>query len=162
MPDTVSGSRGGAVADLMYPGAPAPSSRPTVVSTSAYLLYAVAALALLGSVLSLTTIGTTQDVYREAYEGTAEAGTESVVMFVLIGGLVINILFGAGLTILAIFNNHGRQGARVTTWVLGGVVLCCSGVGLAGTAATGMLESTSSSTGPSQREVEDRLNAALP
>jgi len=150
------------VAVPMYPGAPAPSARPTTVSVSAYLLYASAALSLVGSLLSLTTIGTTSDVYKEAYAGTAAEGTEAIVLIASVGGLVVNILFAAGLAILAIFNNRGRQGARVTTWSLGGVVLCCSGIGLAGTAATSALESSSQTGGPSAREVQEQLDAALP
>ncbi|HEV7965607.1 MAG TPA: hypothetical protein VGP57_23895 [Actinoplanes sp.] len=152
------------MADPMYPGAPAPAprKRPVTVSTSSYLLYATAALSLIGSLISLTTIKTTSDVYKAAYAGTPAQGTEGVIVIALVGGLVINLLFAAGLAILAIFNNRGRQGARITTWALGGVVLCCSGIGLAGTAATSTLQTSGTAGVPSQRDVQDRLNAALP
>jgi hypothetical protein len=151
------------VGDLMYPGAPAPAHRPATITTSAYLLYAVAALSLIGSVITLTSIGTTSGVYKEAYAGTAQEGMETVFLFASVGAVVLNILFAAGLAVLAVFNNRGRQGARVTTWALGGVVLCCSGLGLATTAATSAFEqSATSGGGPSTQEIEDRLNAALP
>jgi hypothetical protein len=146
----------------MYPGAPAPRKRPTTVTTSSYLLYATAALSLIGSLISLTAVGTTSDVYKAVYEGTPAQGTEGVIVIALVAGLVINLLFAAGLAILAIFNNRGRQGARITTWALGGVALCCSGIGLAGTAATSTLQSSGTAGMPSQRELQDRLNAALP
>ena len=148
----------------MYSGAPAPApwTRPTTVTTSSYLLYATAVLSLIGSLISLTAIGTTSDVYKTAYAGTAAQGTEGVVVVALVGSLVINLLFAAGLAILAIFNNRGRQGARITTWALGGLVLCCSGVGLAGTVATSALESSGTAGVPSQRDVQQRLNEALP
>jgi len=146
----------------MYPSTPAPSARPTTVSVSAYLLYATAALSLIGSLISLTTIGTTSEVYKQAYAGTVAEGTDSIILIATVGGLVINILFAAGLAVLAIFNNRGRQGSRVTTWVLGGIVLCCSGVGLAGTAATSAFETSGSTAGPSAREIQEQLTEALP
>jgi hypothetical protein len=146
----------------MYPGAPAPAARPATVTASAYLLYAAAALSLIGSLTTLSTIGKTSDVYKDAYEGTAAQGTESFVLAASVVGVVINILFVAGLAILAIFNSRGRQGSRVTTWALGGVVLCCSGLGLAGSAATNALGTSSSTGGPSPREIQDRLDEVLP
>jgi len=150
------------VAVPMYPSAPASGARPTTVSLSAYLLFATAALSLLGALISLTAINTISDVYKAAYAGTAAQGTESVVVIASVGALVVNILFSAGLAILAIFNNRGRQGSRITTWALGGVILCCSGIGLAGTAATNALDTANSAGGPNPREVQERLDAALP
>jgi NADH:ubiquinone oxidoreductase subunit 6 (subunit J) len=132
------------------------------VSVSSYLLYATAALSLIGSLISLSTIGTMSGVYRDAYSGTAAEGTESIILIAAVGGVVINVLFAAGLAILGVFNSRGRQGARITTWVLGGITLCCSGIGLAGTAATSALETSGRTGGPSAREVQDRLAAALP
>ena len=146
----------------MYPSAPASGARPTTVSLSAYLLFATAALSLLGALISLTAISTISEVYKAAYAGTAAEGTESVVVIASVGALVVNILFSAGLAILAIFNNRGRQGSRITTWALGGVILCCSGIGLAGTAATNALDTANSAGGPNPREVQERLDAALP
>ena len=40
-----------------------------------------------------------------------------------------------------------RNGARITTWVLGGISLCCSGFGLAGTALTSSMNLDSAGTG---------------
>jgi len=148
----------------MYPGMPAPRTRPTVVTVSSYLLYASAAASLIGSLVSLSTIGTFSDVYGDLYENTAESGFESIIVGTLVAGVAISILVAAGLVILAIFNNRGRQGSRITTWVIGGLYLCCSGFGLLGTAAgSGMNMGTGSSTsGPSSAEVEARLSSALP
>jgi hypothetical protein len=150
------------VSSPMYPGAPAPNARPTTVSVSSYLLYAAAALSLIGSILTLTTIGRTSGVYRDLYAGTAAEGMESVILVATVGGVVINVLFAVGLALLGVFNSRGRQAARVTTWVVGGIALCCSGLGLAGTAATGALETSAASGGPSAREVQDRLDAVVP
>jgi hypothetical protein len=151
------------VSDPNYPGTPAPRARPTVVTTSSYLLYFAAAVSIVSAVLSLTTIGTIRRVYTDLYANTAGDGTESVIVAASVIGVVINILFAAGLAILAIFNNRGRQGARISTWVVGGIFLCCNGFGLLGNAATsGMNLDTGSNSGPSASVVEDRLSAELP
>lgn len=149
--------------DPNYPGTPAPRARPTVVTTSSYLLYFAAAASIVSAVLSLTTIGTVRRVYTDLYANTAGDGTESVIVAASVVGVVINILFAAGLAILAIYNNRGRQGARISTWVVGGIFLCCNGFGLLGNAATsGMNLDTGANSGPSANEVEQRLSDELP
>lgn len=102
-------------------------------------------------------------VYGDLYADTTGAGTESIIVAASVIVVVINILFAAGLAILAIYNNRGRQPARITTWVLGGIYLCCSGFGLLGNAATsGMGMDTGSTSGPSASELESRLASELP
>ena len=151
------------MSDPSHPGTPAPRPRPTVVTVSSYLLYLSAAVSILSAVLSLTTIGTVRRVYADLYAGTSGDGTESIIVAASVVGVVINILFAAGLAILAIFNNRGKQGARITTWVVGGIFLCCNGFGLLGNAATsGMNLDTGGTAGPSASEVEDRLAAEMP
>jgi hypothetical protein len=150
------------VAYPMYAQPPAPRMRPTTVTVSSYLLYVTAAVGLISAILSLTEVSTISDVYKEAYSGTTGEGTEAVIVGSTVVGVVINILFAAGLAILAIFNNRGRQGARITTWVIGGISLCCSGFGVAGTALTSSMNLGTSGTGPSSSEVEQRLADALP
>jgi hypothetical protein len=133
------------------------------VTVSSYLLWVTAAISLIGAILTISMVGRMTDVYRDLYAGTDAEGSEAVIVAISVIGVVVNILFAAGLAILAIFNNRGRQGARITTWVLGGVALCCSGLGLAGTAATNSLNLDSTGTGgPSPSEVERRLSEALP
>ncbi|MDT5040735.1 MAG: hypothetical protein QOE51_1720 [Actinoplanes sp.] len=147
----------------MYPGAPAPSTRPTTVSTSTYLVYAAAGIALLGSLFTLTYLSRTLEVYRSAYAGTTAEGAESVIVIIVVGNVVINLLFAAGMVILGIFNNRGRQGSRVTTWSVGGLLSCCSGLGLVSNAATGMIGTTGGTGGaPSPQEIQDKLSEALP
>jgi hypothetical protein len=145
----------------MYAQPPAPRTRPTAVTVSSYLLYVTAAVSLITAVLSLSQAGTITEVYRSAYAGTSSEGMEAVIVGTSVVGAVINILFAAGLAILAVFNNRGRQGARITTWVIGGISLCCSGVGVAGTALTGSMN-FDTGNGPSASQVEQRLAAALP
>jgi hypothetical protein len=153
---------GGIVA---YPNPPAPAerTRPTTVRVSSYLLYVVAAIQLISAVIQLSQVGTTSRVLRDAYAGTAAEGAEAVIAVVGVATAVFSILFAAGLTILAIFNDRGRQGSRVTTWVIGGLALCCNGFAVLGNAAARSMNlDTGNNAGPSSAEVERQLNAALP
>lgn len=137
------------------------------MTVSTYLLWVTAAISLITGLLTISTVGDTIDVYGELYEGTAAEGTEGVLVGASVFAVVINLLFAAGLAILGIFNNRGRNGARITTWILGGIALCCSGFGLAGTALTNSMDLGSSTTtgaaaGPSPDEVQAALDRALP
>jgi hypothetical protein len=162
-PDTVSRSRGGIVSYPMYAQPPEPRTRPRSVTISSYLLYAVAGVQLVTAVLLLTVLGTMTDVYREAYAGTSEEGLESIVLGGNVVTVVITVLISVGLVLLALFNNRGRNGSRITTWVIGGLSLCCGGLGVAGSALTSSMNlEGSGGNGPSATEVEQRLSDALP
>lgn len=146
-----------------YPAAAESRPRPTTVTVSTYLLWATAGLSLISGIVGLSTIGTVTDVYREAYAGTAADGSEAVIVGSTVVGVIIGVLFAAALAVLAIFNNRGRNGARITTWVLGGISVCCSGGGLALTGLTSSINIDSGTTGgPSAQEIEQRLTDALP
>ena len=150
---------------MAYPGySPAAENKtpPTTVKVSTYLLWLVAAVSLITAVMTISVVGKTSEVYRELYAGTAAEGTEGVIVGASVVGVVISVLFAAGLVVLAIFNNRGRNGARITTWVIGGISLCCNGFGLAGTALTSSMSLDDGPGGPSAAEVERRLGEALP
>ena len=106
-----------------------------------------------------------QRVFEEAFadvEGGDAIATFSSVT--LVGTAVFGLLFGGGLVVLAIFNNRGKNGSRITTWVIGGILLCCGGLGLVSTAAGGMNFSGGGGDPnmPTQQELQDQLNEALP
>ncbi|MFU8872363.1 hypothetical protein [Micromonospora sp. SL4-19] len=138
-------------------------ARPGVVTTSSWLLIFVAAIQVVNLILTLSTIGTVRDVLKDAYSGTAAEQAGEVAYAVGIGGAVLTLLLAAGLVVLALLNNRGKNGARITTWVLGGILLCCTGGGLVNTAA-GSLTSSGSTSGnmPSNEEIQRRLEDALP
>ncbi|WP_082771790.1 hypothetical protein [Actinoplanes sp. TFC3] len=133
-----------------------------MVTISSYLLYLAATASLIAALLALTTISTVQDVYGEYNTTTNGSTLKTLAVAAIVGSLAINVLFSAGLVILAIFNNRGRQGSRITTWVIGGIFLCCSGFGLLGNAATRGMNLETDTSGPSQSEIESRLSAELP
>ena len=149
------------MSDPLQPGVPT-RVRPSTVTVSSYLLYATAALILIVGIVSLTTIGTTTEVYREAYRGTEAEGTEGLLVAGTVVGVVVNLLVAAGLVVLALLNNRGKNPARIVTWVVGGLTVCCSGVGLIGQAATSAITMPSSPGMPDAAEVQQRLEAALP
>jgi hypothetical protein len=153
---------GGFVVYPSNPPAAAGSQPPTTVKISTYLLWLVAAVSLITAIIEISVVGRTTDVYRELNAGTPAEGTEAAIVAIGIVAVVISLLFAAGLAVLAIFNNRGRNGARITTWVIGGIALCCSGLGLAGTALTGSMNLGDTTGGPTPAEVERRLDEVLP
>ena len=151
--------------DPGYSNAPAAAQRPAVVTVSSYLLYAAAAVMLLNALISLAFIGTTADVTRDAYRGTAAEGAEGVVVAVGVAAAVLYILFAAGLAILALFNNRGKNASRIVTWVVGGLAVCCGGLGSLGGAVGNSMSMGSASGGanmPDAAETQRRLDEALP
>ena len=149
-----------------YPAAPAQPPRPTTVTVSTYLLWLTAAISLLSAALTVSMVGRMADALGDLFEGTAGEGSEGFIVGASVFVVILSLIFAAGLAILGIFNNRGRNGARITTWVLGGISLCCTGFGLAGTAMSSSMNLDSSTTGtdnvPSNSEVQAALNGALP
>lgn len=143
------------------PGSPEARPRPVTVTASTWLLLAVAALFVISAIMTVSTIGTVADVYREAYEGTDLDGTEGIATASTIGGAVFNFVFGAGFVVLALLNHRGKNPSRIVTWVVGGIALCCSGVGLALSGVTGGMQ-VDSGDGPDPAEVQRMLEDALP
>ncbi|MEJ3743399.1 hypothetical protein WEI85_08940 [Actinomycetes bacterium KLBMP 9797] len=146
------------------PTTPGARTRPATVTVSSYLLYLYAALGLIGVVVGLSVVGTMTEVYRDAYEGTDAEGMESFVTISTVGAAVLSLIFAAAFVVLALFNNRGKNASRIVTWVLGGISLCCTGIGLAFTAAGNSMGMGSSSNGnmPDPADVQRQLDDALP
>ncbi len=147
------------------PGYPAPEarSRPTVVTVATYLLYVVAAVQVINALIAFANSGKMSDALKDVYAGTGAEGAESIVSFVFIGGGVINLVLGAGFAVLGFLDGRGKNPARIVTWVVGGISLCCFGAGLGGTALNGAVDTGDTTTGgPTADEVQQRLDAALP
>ncbi|WP_018254819.1 hypothetical protein [Salinispora mooreana] len=136
--------------------------RPGIVTISSYLLIFYAVLALIDTVIALTTLGTYQEIYRDAYAGTDAEGVEGVVVFMVVAMSLVSLLFAAGLVVLALLNNRGMNTARIITWVVGGIALCCNGVGLTFSAAGSAMGGEASDDVVSQEEINRRLEEAVP
>ena len=152
------------MSDPMNPVAPAGRARPSSVTISTWLLFLVAALQLVGAIVGLSVMGTMADAYNEAYKGTdLEDGGDFLAGATIVGGAVLGLLFAIGLVILAIFNNRGKNVSRIITWVVGGLLLCCSGFGLLGQLAGGSMNFGGGGENmPDSAEVQKAVNDALP
>ncbi|MFY1696907.1 MULTISPECIES: hypothetical protein [unclassified Solwaraspora] len=148
------------------PAAPPVKARPSTVTISSYLLFLTAALQVVGLIVALSVTGTMQQVYEDAYadfDGMEAIGTITTVT--TIAGAIFGLLVAAGLVVLALLNNRGKNPSRIVTWVLGGIFLCCSGGGLALGAAGSALTPDTSGTDPNMpdpAQVQRDLEAALP
>ncbi|HEU4423250.1 MAG TPA: hypothetical protein VFR67_12015 [Pilimelia sp.] len=147
----------------MNPVAPG-QARPTTVTISSWLLFLVAALQVAGTIVALSALGTIADIYNDAYEGTELEGSGDFLAGIgIIGGSAFGVLMAVGLVVLAIFNNRGKNGSRITTWVLGGLLLCCSGFGLVGQlAGASMNFGTGGGDLPDPEEIQRRIDEAVP
>jgi hypothetical protein len=149
------------VSDPSNPAAPTAGARPSSVTISSYLLYAVAAIQVIGLILALSFIGKTQQVYKEVYAGTSVEGAESFGIIGIVIGAVVGLLLAVGLVVLATLNNRGRNVSRIVTWVVGGIGVCCIGGSLGTGALTGSMNSGNGDV-PSPSDVQRRLDEVLP
>jgi hypothetical protein len=150
-----------------YP-VPGPPARPGSVTAASYLLYVATALQIVNAILTFTMIGPMSDALGDAVPTTStdEADAIRVGIFVVIailGGLnlVLGVIFG----VLGLLNGKGKNWARITTWVVGGLSLCCLGAGLGPESSfTSSLGSNAGDNpgGLTDAEIERRISEALP
>lgn len=139
--------------------------RPSVVTISSYLLFLFLACQVISLIITLATIGKTRDAIRDAYEGSSIQNPDQVadVFFAIgIGSGILLLLLAIVLGVLALFNNQGRNGSRITTWIVGGIMICCTGGGLISGAAGSFTSGGDTAGGPSGEEVQRRIEEAVP
>lgn len=137
-------------------------TRPGVVTISSWLLILFAVIQVVSLILTLSTIGTIRNVLRDAYRGTAAEQAGDLAYGFGIGVGVLTLLLAVGMVVLALLNNRGRNGARITTWVLGGILVCCTGGSLVNNAVGGFTSGGNTGDMPSGAEIQRRLEDALP
>ncbi|AVT40116.1 hypothetical protein [Plantactinospora sp. BB1] len=143
--------------------APTARPRPSTVTNASYLLYLAAALIAVSTAVSLATLGTVSTIFREEYAGTSVEGAEGFAVGITVFSAVLQLLIAIGLVVLALLNNQGRNGARIATWVVAGIGVCCTGFGAAGQALSGVgTGGGSTADGPDNAEIQRRLEAELP
>lgn len=104
---------------------------PKTVLYAAWSQYAILALAVLSTILTIMSTIDLVSKMREALSSTnamspAELDTlMSLTQMMAIGAAVVGLLFAVAIGILGYFNLKGRNGARITTWVLAGIGLAC-------------------------------------
>ncbi len=115
--------------------------RPMTVTLAAGLLLLQVVLTVIGTVISLANQDMVLDAVREQSESQPAGGPDpetiaNISTYVGIGFAVVGaILF----IVLAMFLLRGSNAARITTWVICGLFLCCvgfSGIGAATSVGT--------------------------
>jgi hypothetical protein len=115
-----------------YAQAP-PVPRPTTVTVASMLMIALPIISVIGYVAGLAATSTLRDNLRHAYE---QAGLSTDVInnstTSLTGSFsgIISLIIAVAIGVLAVFNLRGANGARITTWVLLGIMLLLSVCGL--------------------------------
>jgi hypothetical protein len=117
------------------------------------------------AVVDVSQSGKVADAYEAAYRGTGDEDAMRVgVIAASVGTAAARALFGIGFIVLAIFNNSGKNPARITTWVLAGLGVCCGTIFLIGSAASSTFNFDSEGRGnrPDPEDVQRQVNDALP
>ncbi|MEU8078100.1 hypothetical protein AB0B31_21890 [Catellatospora citrea] len=151
----------------LVPAAPGSGPRPSTVSVSALLLYVISAVLVISSAISVYTFasmpeGLIEDIYRDAGMDANLAETSATAAMIgSYAGAGVYVLLAVLFVVLGLFVGRGKQWARITTWVLAGIGLCCVGFGLA-FQSVGSSFGASNTGGIDQTEVTERLADAMP
>lgn len=153
--------------------APTPSppqgGRPATVTLAGVLIMVTALCSVAYLIATLATIGPMQDAMDEVYADStmAQADADFMTTVIVISSVltaVVYLLVAVTLLILTVFNNQGRNGARIATWVVGGIGACCGGgqlisLAVGDAAMTGLPEEEGM---PSTAQITETVNAHLP
>ncbi|MEU4243836.1 hypothetical protein [Actinoplanes sp. NPDC026619] len=133
------------------------------MTAASYLLYLVAVLEVINAIIAFTIIGPVSDALTDVYANTSLADSGSTIIKASYTiGAVVNLLLGAGFALLGYFDSRGKNPARITTWVIGGIALCCVGLGLGFSGVSSSLENDTTSGGPSSSQVQRAIEDAIP
>jgi hypothetical protein len=146
-----------------YPQPPAAPSRPGTVTAAAYAMFAVAVVQLAGIPLALASIGPTQDAFRKTLgPGDQTDAAVTVSGAVVYIGVAVAVLFAAGWIVLGLLDLRGKQVARIITWVVCGLFMCCLSFSVLGLAGGGGFGRGGTVNGVSQADLTRAVNDALP
>jgi hypothetical protein len=134
------------------------------VSAAVWLLYLVAAAWLSNGVIQLTLSGAMTEALRRSTDGSTlgpdGATTLGVVATILAVGL--SVLWAAGFIVLGALDARGRNVARIVTWVVAGLAVCCSGQGLASGGAADFGAASGGGSGVDSAEFQRAMEELVP
>lgn len=118
------------------PGAVSRARRPAAVTVAASLMILMAAVGLANVIIGLASMNGIVDRFRIAAARTDATRSDIDGMVALLRGSLIlaavaGIIVAALLTMLAVGNLRGSNGARIATWIVSGLGLLCGCCGLA-------------------------------
>jgi hypothetical protein len=113
-----------------YGSAPGPVTRPSTVQNAVYLMYAGAALGILGMLVSLLTLDSMRRQIEEQLAAQGGTVDQSLVDTSVTIGVVVGVVFGligAGLWIMnAVFCGRGANWSRILSTVFAGILVLSS------------------------------------
>ena len=138
------------------PPAPAGRTRPTTVTAAAGLMVTVAVVYLASIAIAIVVLtkimsATSQSIQQAGGDASTAATTIKITLGVTLG---LELIVTVGLMLLAVGNLRGRNGARITTFVVTGLFLLCSVCGSAGNAS---MAASLSGTGSSQTQLTQQF-----
>jgi len=132
--------------------------RPAVVTAAGYLLYVVAGLQAAGTVVGIVTAPGVLDTLDARYATDPDHDVVMTAAKLSLGiSIGINVLLTAVLFVLAIFNLRGRNGMRVTTWVIGGLGALCLGCATVGSVTGSAYQQNATGSHAAKINVNDVL-----
>ncbi len=107
--------------------------RPVTVTAAAGLMLFQVVLSLLGAIMTIAN----KDIIRDAAEAQQPADgpqmdTDTIVNVALVFGIGFSVVIAIVFVVLALLNLRGSNVARIITWVVCGLFLCCTGFGFIG------------------------------
>ena len=140
----------------------APWPRPATVTVAVRLLYALAALQLVGLVVQLGQASAIADATAAAYWGTGDQESVSVVVTTRVGAVLAG-LFAIAYIVLAVLSGRGRDTARIVTRVIGGIGVTCGAFSLVDSAFRSALSLVGETPeGANGADIQRQVSAALP
>lgn len=125
---------------------PGQRGRPASVSIAVYTQFAVGAIALISAIIAIVQTSQLMNRVRELtadveVEGLQKSDVQtalSIVQAITYVMIIGTLLFGLAVALMGIFNLKGKNGTRITTWVLAGLGLLCGICGSIGGAASSL------------------------
>jgi hypothetical protein len=142
---------------------PEAQRRPGVVTVAVWLLVLVAALQVISAAVTLSQLSALRDAFDKLFADTAAKNAGSVMAVGNASVAAFWLLLALGFVVLAIFVGRGKNPARIITWVVAAISICCAGTNLASTAiGFGRSFGSAGSGAPTPDQVEKAINEALP
>ena len=148
------------------PAAADPRQRPGTVTAASYLLYIAAAVQVISAFVALSTMSAQRRAVDNAYADFPDLKdtVSNLTVGAIVVGAVVGLLLAAGFVTLGVLNGRGKNVARIITWVIGGLAVCCFGGGIAlgATGASNFGGGASTTNAPKPEDVQKAVNAELP
>ncbi|HKE63617.1 MAG TPA: hypothetical protein VKB59_03085 [Micromonosporaceae bacterium] len=135
-----------------------PRTRPSTVTTTAYLLFANAGLILVNVIVMIATYSRVMNAATDAFRDL-DNGPDAVTLIraVTIVLIVIYVLLAVLFVMFAVFVLRGSNAMRIATWVVSGLGVLCLLIGLGSGGLSGRVDS---GTDPQERVAAQRVTDA--